>query len=274
MLLRRYTLFMHFCAAKLPLSKIIFGVVAFFSLFMRVGAGEVRVAVAANFTAPMQKLAQAFEAETGHKAVLAFGSTGTFYAQIRNGAPFQILLSADDETPIKLEKEGLGVAGSRFTYALGKLVLWSKQHGLVDDKGEVLRSGRFQRIALANPKLAPYGAAAVQTMTKLGVLQALQPKFVQGENIAQTYQFVATENAQLGFIALSQVYLDGKIAQGSAWMVPAELHAPIQQDAILLTKGSNNPAAAALMQFLRGERAQAADSGPWVRAAPGWTLPD
>ena len=247
---------MHFCAAKLPLSKIIFGVVAFFSLFMQVGAGEVRVAVAANFTAPMQKLAQAFEAETGHKAVLAFGSTGTFYAQIRNGAPFQILLSADDETPIKLEKEGLGVAGSRFTYALGKLVLWSKQHGLVDDKGEVLRSGRFQRIALANPKLAPYGAAAVQTMTKLGVLQALQPKFVQGENIAQTYQFVATENAQLGFIALSQVYLDGKIVQGSAWMVPAELHAPIQQDAILLTKGSNNPAAAALMQFLRGERAQ------------------
>ena len=126
----------------------------------------------------------------------------------------------------------------------------------MDDKGEVLRSGRFQRIALANPKLAPYGAAAVQTMTKLGVLLALQPKFVQGENIAQTYQFVATENAQLGFIALSQVLVDGKIAQGSAWMVPAELHAPIQQDAILLTKGSNNPAAAALMQFLRGERAQ------------------
>ena len=247
---------MHFCAARLPLSKIIFGVVAFFSLFMRVGAGEVRVAVAANFTVPMQKITQAFEAETGHKAVLAFGSTGTFYAQIRNGAPFQILLSADDETPIKLEKEGLGVAGSRFTYALGKLVLWSKQHGLVDDKGEVLRSGRFQRIALANPKLAPYGAAAVQTMTKLGVLQALQPKFVQGENIAQTYQFVATENAQLGFIALSQVYLDGKIAQGSAWMVPAKLHAPIQQDAILLTKGSDNPAAVALMQFLRGQRAQ------------------
>ena len=247
---------MHFCAARLPLSKIIFGVVAFFSLFMRVGAGEVRVAVAANFTVPMQKITQAFEAETGHKAVLSFGSTGTLYAQIRNGAPFQILLSADDETPIKLEKEGFGVAGSRFTYAVGKLVLWSKQPGLVDDKGEVLRSGPFQRIALANPKLAPYGAAAVQTMTKLGVLQALPPKVVQGENIAQTYQFVATENAQLGFIALSQVLVDGKIAQGSAWMVPAELHAPIQQDAILLTKGSNNPAAAALIQFLRGERAQ------------------
>jgi molybdate transport system substrate-binding protein len=223
---------------------------------MQVFAAEVSVAVAANFTAPMQKLAQAFEAETGHKAVLSFGSTGTLYAQIRNGAPFQILLAADDETPTKIEKEGLGVAGSRFTYAVGKLVLWSKQPGLVDDKGDVLRSGKFQRIALANPKLAPYGAAAMETMTRLGVLQALQPKLVQGENIAQTYQFVLTENAQLGFVALSQVYADGKIAQGSAWIVPAGLHDPIQQDAILLTKGNNNPAAAALMQFLRGERAK------------------
>ena len=248
--------FFIFCAARRPLSKIIVGVVAFFSLLVRVGAGEVSVAVAANFTAPMQKIALAFEAETGHKAVLAFGSTGTLYAQIRNGAPFQILLAADDETPLKIEKEGLGVGGSRFTYAIGKLVLWSKQPGLVDDKGEVLRSGRFQRIALANPKLAPYGAAAMETMTKLGVAQALQPKFVQGENIAQTYQFVFTENAQLGFVALSQVYVDGKIANGSAWVVPAGLHEPIQQDAILLTKGNNNLAAAALMQFLRSERAK------------------
>ena len=229
----------------------------FFSLSIQALAAEVSVAVAANFTAPMQKIAQAFEAETGHKAVLSFGSTGTLYAQIRNGAPFQILLSADDETPIKLEKEGFGVAGSRFTYAVGKLVLWSKQPGLVDDKGEVLRSGTFQRIALANPKLAPYGAAAMETMTKLGLVQALQPRFVQGENIAQTYQFVFTENAQLGFVALSQVYLDGKITQGSAWMVPDNLHAPIQQDAILLTKGINNPAATALLQFLRSERAKA-----------------
>ena len=246
----------NFRRARRPLSKIIFGVVAFFSLLIQVGAGEVRVAVAANFTAPMQKIALAFEAETGHKAVLSFGSTGTLYAQIRNGAPFHILLAADDETPLKIEKEGLGLAGSRFTYALGKLVLWSKQPGLVDDKGEVLRTGAFQRIALANPKLAPYGAAAMETMTKLGVLQALQPRFVQGENIAQTYQFVFTENAQLGFVALSQVYADGKIVQGSAWMVPDTLHAPIQQDAILLKKGGDNPAAAALMQFLRGERAK------------------
>ena len=239
------------------MSRTILCLAILFSLSIQVFAAEVSVAVAANFTAPMQKLAQAFEAETGHKAVLAFGSTGTLYAQIRNGAPFQILLAADDETPLKIEKEGLGIAGSRFTYAIGKLVLWSKQPGLVDDKGEVLRSGTFQRIALANPKLAPYGAAAMETMTQLGVAQALQPRFVQGENIAQTYQFVFTENAQLGFVALSQVYVDGKIAQGSAWMVPDNLHTPIQQDAILLKKGGDSPAATALMQFLRGERAKA-----------------
>lgn len=239
------------------MSRTILCLASLFSLSIQALGAEVSVAVAANFTAPMQKITQAFEAETGHKAVLSSGSTGTLYAQIRNGAPFQVFLAADDETPTKLEREGLGVAGSRFTYAIGKLVLWSKQPGLVDDKGEVLRSGTFQRIALANPKLAPYGAAAMETMTKLGLVQALQPRFVQGENIAQTYQFVATENAQLGFVALSQVWVDGKIKQGSAWMVPAELHAPIQQDAILLTKGSDSPAAAALMQFLRGERAKA-----------------
>jgi molybdate transport system substrate-binding protein len=226
-------------------------------LSLQARAGEVMVAVAANFTAPMQKIALAFEQETGHKAILSFGSTGGFYAQIKNGAPFQILLSADDETPIKLEKEGLGVAGSRFTYALGKLVLWSKQPGLVDEKGEVLKGGKFERIAVANPKLAPYGAAAIETMTRLGVLQALQPKIVQGENIAQAYQFVASENAQLGFVALSQVMSDGKIAQGSGWMVPASLHTPIQQDAILLSKGADNPAAKALMAFLRTDKMQA-----------------
>ena len=239
------------------------GLASLLSLILGVGlslqarAGEVMVAVAANFTAPMQKIALAFEQETGHKAILSFGSTGGFYAQIKNGAPFQILLSADDETPLKLEKEGLGVAGSRFTYAIGKLVLWSKQPGLVDEKGQVLKGGKFERIAVANPKLAPYGAAAIETMTRLGVLQALQPKLVQGENIAQAYQFVASENAQLGFVALSQVMSDGKIAQGSGWMVPASLHTPIQQDAILLSKGADNPAAKALMAFLRTDKMQA-----------------
>ncbi len=217
-------------------------------------AAEVSVAVAANFTAPMQKIAQAFEQDTGHKAVLSFGSTGNFFAQIKNGAPFQILLAADDETPARIEKEGQGVANSRFTYATGKLVLWSKQAALVDDKGDVLRSGKFERIAIANPKLAPYGAAAMETLTKLGLLQNLQPKFVQGENISQTYQFIATENAQLGFVALSQVFADGRIKEGSAWIVPAALHQPIQQDAVLLVNGKDNPAATALLSYLRTDK--------------------
>jgi len=238
------------------MSRIIIWLGAFLGQIIQAQAAEVSVAVAANFTAPMRKIAQTFEQETGHKAILSFGSTGNFYAQIRNGAPFEILLAADDETPIKIEKEGLGVAASRFTYAIGKLVLWSKQPGFVDDRGEILRSGKFQRIAVANPKLAPYGAAALETMTQLGVLQALQPKFVQGENIAQTFQFVATENAQLGFVALSQVMTDGRIAQGSAWTVPSSLHAPIRQDALLLVKGKDNPAATALMNFLQSDRSR------------------
>ena len=238
------------------MSRILVCLAVFFGQIIQAQAAEVNVAVAANFTAPMQKIAQVFEQETGHKVILSFGSTGNFYAQIRNGAPFQILLSADDETPIRIEKEDLGVAGSRFTYAIGKLVLWSKHPGFVDDKGEILRSGKFQRIAVANPKLAPYGAAALETMTQLSVLQALQPKIVQGENIAQTFQFVATENAQLGFVALSQLIADGRMAQGSAWVVPSSLHAPIQQDALLLIKGKDNPAAIALMNFLRSARAR------------------
>jgi len=217
-----------------------------------VQAGEVSVAVAANFTAPMQRIAAQFEADTGHKAVLSFGATGKFYAQIKNGAPFDVLLAADDETPARLEKDGQG--GSRTTYAIGKLVLWSKQPGLVDDRGEVLKAARFERLALADPKLAPYGAAAVEAVTRLGVLDALRPKLVQGENIAQTYQFVATGNAQLGFVALSQVWADGKLKEGSAWLVPGSLYSPIRQDAILLNKGKDNPAAAALLQYLRGAK--------------------
>lgn len=218
---------------------------------------EVHVAVAANFSAPMQKIAAAFEQDTGHKATLSFGATGKFYAQIKNGAPFQVLLAADQETPQRLEAEGLSVKGSRFTYAVGTLVLWSKQATLVDDKGEVLRKGGFERIALADPKLAPYGAAAVETLKRLGLLTTLQPKFVQGENIAQTYQFVATENAALGFVALSQVFSEGRLNAGSAWIVPADLHAPLQQDALILAAGKDNAAAAALMQYLRGDKARA-----------------
>ena len=220
-------------------------------------AAEVTVAVAANFTAPMQKIAEAFAQDTGHKATLAFGATGKFYAQIKNGAPFQVLLAADNETPAKLEKEGFTVPGTRFTYATGRLVLWSAQPGVVDDKGDVLRTSQDGKVALADPKLAPYGAAAIAAMTQMGVLQRLQPRFVQGENIAQAYQFVATGNAPMGFVALSQVMVDGRIAKGSAWVVPANLHTPILQDAVVLTPGKDNPAALALTHYLRGEKARA-----------------
>ena len=220
-------------------------------------ADQVSVAVAANFTAPMQKIAAAFEADTGHKAELSFGATGKFYAQITHGAPFQVFLAADDATPARLEKEGKAVANSRFTYAIGTLVLWSAQPGYVDAQGAVLKTGDFKHIAIANPKLAPYGAAAVQAMDKLGVTATLQPRFVQGENIAQTFQFVSSGNAPLGFVALSQVMVDGKVAKGSAWQVPAELHEPIRQDAVLLTPGKDSAAAAALLTFLHSDKARA-----------------
>lgn len=220
-------------------------------------AAEVSVAVAANFTAPMQKIAAAFEQATGHKAMLAFGSTGRFYAQVKNGAPFQVLLSADDETPARMEQEGLAVAGTRFTYAIGRLVLWSASPGVVDGQGEVLKKPGEGKVAIADPKLAPYGAAAVEAMQKLGVAQGLQPRIVQGESISQAYQFVATGNAQLGFVALSQVMVDGKVDRGSHWVVPGSLHAPIRQDAVLLPAGRDNPAATALLAFLRGDAARA-----------------
>jgi len=220
-------------------------------------ADEVQVAVAANFTAPAQKIAAQFEKDTGHVAKLSFGATGKFYAQITNGAPFEVLLSADDETPAKLEKEGQAAPGTRFTYAIGTLVLWSAQPGVVDAQGAVLKSGQFERLSIANPKTAPYGAAAVETMKALGVLDAVTPKLVQGENIAQAYQFVATGNAPLGFVALSQVFEDGALKGGSAWIVPAKLHQPIRQDAVVLAKGAANPAAKAWLAYLKSEKALA-----------------
>lgn len=220
-------------------------------------ADEVAVAVAANFTAPMQKIAAQFEKDTGHKAVLSFGATGKFYAQINNGAPFGILLAADDTTPEKIAKEGKGVDASRYTYAIGQLVLWSKQAGYVDDKGTVLKTGDYQHIAVANPKLAPYGQAAMETLDKLGLTAQVSPKIVQGENIGQTYQFAASGNAQLGFVALSQVMEGGKIREGSAWVVPESMHEPIRQDAILLNTAKDNVAAKALLTYLKSETAQA-----------------
>lgn len=220
-------------------------------------ADQVQVAVAANFTAPAKLIAEAFKQETGHDALLAFGSTGKLYAQIKNGAPFDVLLAADAMTPSKLADEGAAVADSRFTYALGKLVLWSASPGVVDDQGAMLRQGGFQHLSIANPKLAPYGAAAVAVLADLKLTDALGPKLVEAENIAQAYQFVASGNAQLGFVALSQVMQDGKITKGSAWIVPESLYPPIRQDAVLLDKGKGNPAAIAWLDYLKGDAARA-----------------
>jgi molybdate transport system substrate-binding protein len=231
-------------------------------------AAEVSVAVAANFAAPMQRIAIAFAQDSGHRAVLSTGSTGKLYAQVRHGAPFQLLLAADADAPARLEAEGLAVAGTRATYALGRLALWSAQAGRVDGQGAVLRSGSFERLAVADPKLAPYGRAAVEVMAALGLREALAPRLVQGESIAQAYQFVATGNATLGFVALSQVFADGRLTRGSAWLVPGPLYSPIRQDAVLLNPGQDQPAAAALLRYLQGEKARAIIRGH------GYALPD
>lgn len=220
-------------------------------------ADAVQVAVAANFTAPAKLIAADFERDTGHKALLAFGATGKFYAQIRNGAPFEALLAADDDIPARLEREGAAVAGSRFTYASGRLVLWSARPGFVDAQGEVLRQDTFRHLSIANPKLAPYGAAAIEVLSALRLLDPLQARLVQAENIGQAYQFVATGNAELGFVALAQVVKDGRIATGSAWIVPARLHRPMRQDAVLLEKGKGKPAAVAWLTYLQGAKARA-----------------
>ena len=219
-------------------------------------ADEVRVAVAANFATPLKTLAAEFEKDTGHTLALSAGATGKLYAQIKSGAPFDVFLSADDETPARLEKEGDAVAGSRFTYAVGRLMLWSAQPNTVDAQGAVLKTGNFKHLALAAPHLAPYGAAAVQTLTQLGLLTALQPRFVQGESIGQTYSFVASGNAELGFVALSQVFENGRINQGSCWIVPASLHEPLRQDAVLLVRARDKVAARALLTFQKSEKAR------------------
>lgn len=239
------------------LTKNILFIVTVLFLAVPVSAEEVTVAVASNFTAPMKQIAADFEKATGHKVVLSFGASGKFYAQIKNGAPFQLMLSADDEKPIQLEKDGLTIPGSRFTYAIGTLVLWSSKLGLVDPKGDILAKGTFNKIAIANPKLAPYGVAAMEVLAKRGLTAVINPKIVLGENISQTFQFAGTGNADLGFVALSQVMKDGKINSGSAWIVPGNLHSPIRQDAVLLLKGKGNPAAEGLINYLKTDKVKA-----------------
>ena len=225
-------------------------------LAAQVFAAEVKVAVAANFAKTLEDITAQFEKDTGHKVLATPGASGKFYAQIVNGAPFEILISADDETPRKLAKEAKAIAETQFTYAIGTLALWSPDANLVDQGGGVLKTDKFKFLAIANAKVAPYGQAAVQTMLKLGVLTKLEPRVVQGENIAQTYQFVTSGNAQLGFVALSQITENGKVKSGSAWIVPQEFHDQIKQDAILLNNGKDSIAGKALLEYLKSDKAK------------------
>lgn len=218
-------------------------------------AGEVKIAVAANFAVPLGRISEAFSKETGHKLVVSSGATGKFYSQIREGAPFEILLSADQEHPKKLVAENLAVAGSQFTYAIGKLALWSSKDDFVDSKGEVLKSNSFKHLAIANPKLAPYGAAAQEVLENKGLWKSIKPKLVYGENIAQTHQFVSTGNAELGFVAFSQIQ-SAKGIKGSYWLIPQTLYTPIKQDAVLLAKGRSNPVAKQFLEFLKSKTAK------------------
>lgn len=215
-------------------------------------AADTQVAVAANFTEPAKAIAAAFKAKTGHTATLNFGASGQFYTQIAHGAPYEVFLSADADRPKKAEQEGLAVAGTRYTYAVGRLVLYSKTPGLIDAKGAVLKSDTFAKLAIADPTAAPYGQAAVETLRKLKVYDVLTPKIVKGASITQAYQYVATGNAELGFVALSQVINE---PGGSRWLVPAANHAPIEQQAVLLKTGEKNPAARAFVTFLKSPAA-------------------
>jgi molybdate transport system substrate-binding protein len=226
-----------------------------FFLFNISQAAEVHVAVAANFAAPMKYISAKFQQATGHKAALSFGATGKFYAQIKNGAPFDILLAADQSTPTKLAQEQVAISGSQFTYAIGQLVLWSAKANFVDTQGAILKGDAFAHIAIGSPQ-APYGMAAMQTVKALNLVNSLTPKLVQGESIAQTYSFVASGNAELGFVALSQVWKNNKINSGSAWIVPENLYTPLRQDAILLKAGEDNQAALALLVFLKSDAAK------------------
>lgn len=221
-------------------------------------AAEIQVAVAANFASPIKLIAQGFERDSGHQVTLSFGSTGQLAAQIKHGAPFDVLLAADQDTPHQLAQGGWAVPSSRFTYATGHLVLWSKQPGLVDPQADILKTGNFDKLAIASPKLAPYGSAAIEALKRLGLHERLTPKIVEGAHIAQVYQWVATGHATLGFVALSQVYAQGRLVEGSAWRVPDHLHAPLHQDAVILKRTKQWTAAQLFLTYLKGDRARSA----------------
>lgn len=214
---------------------------------------EIRVAAASNFSEAIKNIAQRFTASTGHKVTLIFGSTGKQYAHIRNGAPFDVFFAADTRRPELLEQDGMAVRGSRFTYALGKIVLWSPLQGYVDQQASVLEQGKFRHLAIANPKLAPYGMAAKEVLQALGVWDKLQGSMVRGENIGQTFQFVKSGNAELGFVALSQLKRPAHPAEGSFWAAPQSLYTPIEQQAVLLKESS---VAREFLEFVKSEESQ------------------
>ncbi len=220
-----------------------------------VSAETITIAVASNFRPAMNELISEFEAESGHEVLVSYGSSGRFFAQINNGAPFDAFFSADQEKPVLLvEAEGEGeekLASGRFTYAIGALALWSKSPGLQLDQAGVLRQGGYNKLSIANPRLAPYGVAALEVLASLGLEESTRERWVQGENITQAFQFVDSENAEFGFVALSQIMQDGAIAEGSVWLVPAELHGPIRQDAVLLKRGENKQAAIDFLDFVQ-----------------------
>ncbi len=227
-------------------------------------AEEVRIAVASNFSGAIREIATDFREATGQEVRPVFSSTGKHFAQITNGAPFAAFLAADVERPRLLEERGVAVPGSRFTYALGTLVLWSPTEGFIDGDGKVLQGTDFRFLAVASPKLAPYGAAARQVLEHMGIWEELQPKIVRGENIAQTFQYVASGNAELGFVAASQLEGSGRAHAGSRWLVPDEMHDPIAQQAVLLRE---DPVARAFLAYLKSEEARA------VMLAHGYRLP-
>lgn len=227
-----------------------------------VQAGEVSVAVTSSFAGPMERLVPLFRKESGHTVKVDAGASGKLHAQIRSGAAFDVFLSADEEMPKQLMQDGFAVGGSRFVYATGRLVLWSAQPDLVDEKATVLNKGNFRMLAIANPRFSPYGVAAKETLTKLIMWNSIQQKLTKGENVAQTYQLVATEKADLAFIALSQVMRDGKVVEGGSWwLVPPEMHQPIRQSAVLLSHAKDPAAAKAFLAFLRSEKARAVMRG-------------
>ncbi len=239
-------------------ATILFRIIALCSLipplcgsFTGASARQIHVAVASNFADAVKEIAALFEQQDSHTVVLSFGSTGKLYSQIVNGAPFDIFLAADAERPERLEKEGVALPSSRFTYAIGCVVLWSPDPKTVDSSGTVLGTKDFRRLALANPALAPFGRAAKEILQNTGTFDRLRSKFVFGENIAQTFQFIKTGAVELGFISRSQICRPG-VAQGSFWVVPQSLYSPVIQQAVLLHEGNANRA---FLKFLSGDRA-------------------